>query len=69
MDHEIFYLVWCPNTGYTMCRHAFKRPAELEAERLAREHKGKEFHVLASLGSVRSNDLIWTKPKEDDIPF
>lgn len=60
-QHEVFYMVWCPSTGRTKVRHKDKQQAKNEAERLARQNRGQEFHVLCSVASVCVNDVMWTE--------
>jgi hypothetical protein len=67
---ECFWVVWCEQNRNPMCKHPTERLAMLEAERLARLHRGDIFHVLKLIGSCTASDVVWTIPTtEDDIPF
>jgi hypothetical protein len=67
MNHEIFYLVWREGGGSPTYKHPTHPSANQEAERLARLNPGAKFHVLVCLGTVRTNDVLWTET--DLIPF
>lgn len=69
MNHEIFYLVWRENGGTPTFKHSTSQSAKREAERLARQSPGSKFHVLACLGTVQTNDVLWTEAEIDRIPF
>lgn len=68
-----FWLVWEPSSGYTRARHATKQEAQVEAKRLAGEHKGQEFHVLLSIGCAVVRDPVdWVEfdiDRDEHIPF
>lgn len=68
MEKNAFYLVWNPSTGYTMFRHESRRAAEIEAERLCRQHNG-EFIVLEAQCSIKKSDIVKTNFIIDPIPF
>lgn len=58
---KTFY-VYNPETGYTRHQHRYESDARREAERLAREHVGKEFEVLERKGTVKVEPppVVWT---------
>lgn len=62
-----FWLVWSPEGHNPQHRHDTDTLAKAEAERLAKEHPGKEFFVLEALGSVKKTDVVWTMASE--LPF
>lgn len=67
-----FYLVWNPITGYTRFKHESKQQAENEARRLALEHRGQDFIVLAPVTSTKSVDVQtegFEYELQDEIPF
>lgn len=63
-----FFFVWRPNGRSPTYRHPDLQSARLEAERLARLHKGEIFVVLRSIGEVCAHDVQWTQ-HADAIPF
>lgn len=70
-SHVPFYLVWSPQ-GPTPPRycHGTQDAAEAEAERLARQHPGRKFFVVAPLYSVICGTFEtkrFTVP--DEVPF
>lgn len=67
-----FYLVWNPDTGYTMFRHESKQSAVNEARRLALLHRGSDFIVLAPVTSTKSIDVQvddFDYSDNDELPF
>lgn len=67
-----FYVVWNPSSGYTKYKHDCVSDARREAERLAWEHPGQEFHVLTTLGcALVTQPSIWTPAVaiEETLPF
>jgi hypothetical protein len=70
-----FWVVWAEDGGVPTVMHDTVQSAEKEAERLARNNKGKAFHVLQSHGACVVDDLqrIDLRPSPDDfddgIPF
>ncbi|WP_042297134.1 hypothetical protein [Paraburkholderia bannensis] len=70
-DPKPFYLVWSP-TGQTppTFKHQSRQSAVMEAERLARAHRGQKFFVLATTDSRIVDDMVRsTFTAEPDIPF
>ena len=65
-----FYLVWSPSGDRPPSfRHPDERSAEMEAERLAREHPGREFYVLAPTYTVCAQKMLVERFATGDIPF
>ncbi len=64
-ERPAFYLVWCARTGFTRVRHKTRELAEIEAQRLADEHKTK-FHVLMSLGSCTADKETNKEVKKEE---
>lgn len=70
MNTTPFYMVWRENGGTPTRQHIDVGAARAEAERLARQHPGSRFYVLASIGDVQVNDTHWTPHDQfDDLPF
>lgn len=69
MNHELFFVVWREDGGTPTYKHPNIQSAEAEAERLARMFPGINFHVLACVGTVKKQDVEWTRMPVDDIPF
>ncbi len=72
---QSFWLVWNPH-GSTppRCRHDSIESATLEAERLAREHRGDHFFVLEAKAERFVDDMVRVelgdeKDVPNDIPF
>lgn len=67
---KAYFVVWNPSSGYTRFKHESEQAAEREAQRLAREHKGQEFVVLATRSVSKSSDVTTERfEPEDQIPF
>lgn len=67
---RLYFLVWNPETGQTRHRHENLEQAEAEAARLAKNHRGSEFVVLAPIASHKAVDTVRTKfEPHDEIPF
>lgn len=66
-----FYLVWCEDGSAPRVKHVTVTRAEGEADRLAREHPGKSFVVLAPLARFTKRELELERfdPSLDEIPF
>lgn len=62
-----FFIVW-NGVGSPTVRHASRRAAEDEAERLTRIHGG-EFMVLQLVNVCRKNDIVWDETPDKDVPF
>ena len=64
------YLVWNPQAGFPTASHSVFNAAKEEAKRLARLHRGQEFHVMISAGCavVREPD-IWVDGNVPDQMF
>lgn len=45
-----FWMVWCESGGVPTVRHATYEAADREAQRLARENRGRVFFVLRCVG-------------------
>ncbi len=76
---KAFWLVWCP-TGPTppTYRHETHLSASQEAERLSREHQGKEFYVLEAKAFTVYEGNAWTvltggetngRQESTEVPF
>lgn len=66
IDH--FFVVWNPGRGLPRFRHDSHEAAKTEAKRLARQHPGEEFYVLAATGRAMLKDPVdWDDC--DEIPF
>ena len=71
MRKPIFY-VYEPTSGYTRFQHQSYEGAQLEADRLAAEYRGKEFLILATVGGSKASDIHRIRFEEADlaeIPF
>lgn len=64
-----FYIVWCETAGNPTCKHETQDSAEREAERLAKLHQGKKFHVLSSICTLEVPDPVVKTDHEFDLPF
>ncbi len=64
---DIFWMVWKENGNTPVVKHKTEESAYKESERLARSNPGQVFHVLKSIDSCRTNDVVWSR--RDDIPF
>lgn len=68
MEREKFWLVWCVEKGTPTKRHESIASAITEAERLARQNPGFEFHVLEWIGAcIKPNDVSWRG--DPAVPF
>lgn len=58
-----FFLVWNPQRGIPDHKHATEGEANIEADRLAREHPEEEFFVLSVLrrAKTRIEPVEWTQ--------
>nr|WP_249172130.1 hypothetical protein [Burkholderia vietnamiensis] len=67
-----FFIVWSP-TGEKppTFKHQSRQSAVMEAERLARVHRGQKFYVLGSTDSRVVDDMVRTSftVNPDEIPF
>lgn len=68
-DATKFWVVWSPQSGPPIVRHAQKMTATNEAHRLAQQHPGHEFFVLEALGCAQKVIVQWTELTEAEIPF
>lgn len=50
IDHDLPYLVWCPEKGYPRIRHATLDAAIAESERLAKQNPGFKFYPMKPSG-------------------
>lgn len=68
-----FWLVWNEKGHAPTFKHSCKRAADAEAKRLARANPGHRFHVLGSLSTIESNDILITphtdQSFDDSDPF
>lgn len=64
-----YYVVWNPITGYTKYKHDTRQAAENEAKRLALEHRGQSFVVLAPISMMKIAEVQTTLFEYDEIPF
>lgn len=64
---ESFFIVWCESAGRPTFKHTTFDAARLEAERLATENPGRQFHVLQSVGTAQHRKVDWFD--HDQIPF
>lgn len=66
-----FWLVWNPAAQAPTVKHWTHEGAVLEAERLARNHRGSMFIVLASVEARMVDDMrvIDMRDDRDQIPF
>lgn len=65
-----FWVVWRMDGGAPTYKHESRQSAELEAERLARNHRGSTFVVLESMCAKVTNDVVSIDFSDDaDIPF
>jgi hypothetical protein len=67
--NQPFWMVWNDMGGAPTHKHVTPESARAEAERLARLHPGRRFHVLAALGHCSFNAVNWTEVEKDFIPF
>ena len=63
-----FWLVWNERRGLPSHKHLTALEAKLEAERLARNNPGQNFHVLEWKGTATKVDIQWVD-EQSDIPF
>jgi hypothetical protein len=63
------YFVYGEGTCAPVHEHATRESAEREAERLARNNKGKKFFVTVPIAACCSNDVIWDRLPDEEIPF
>ncbi|RQM48671.1 hypothetical protein [Paraburkholderia tropica] len=72
IDPKPFFLVWSP-TGQKppTFKHPSRQGAVMEAERLAREHRGQKFFVLATTDSRIVDDMVRSTfaLETDEPPF
>ena len=52
-EDQKFWVVWNPEGGIPMKRHAYLHEAKKEAERLAGQHLSTDFYVLRVVGKAR----------------
>ncbi len=64
-----FWVVWNERGGNPTVKHPTAESARAEAERLARKSPGARFHVLVVCGTCSVNDVVWSQPDYDEIPF
>ena len=63
-----FWLVWNHNGGVPTVQHETAQSAKTEAERLARNNPGQQFHVLEWTGTAIKRDVDWIEC-EFEPPF
>jgi hypothetical protein len=74
-QEPLFWCVWSEGGGSPTVKHAEFPRAKAEAQRLARQHPGKRFVVLAAALAYVKNDLAATRfhqcdwQCDCDIPF
>ena len=74
-EYKEFFLIWNPIGRSPTYKHESIVTATKEAERLAVQNPGHEFHVLRAIGACTKRDVIWSRPllnkpqPDDDIPF
>lgn len=59
MNAAPFFVVWREGGGPPTVKHTEESLARMEAERLAREHPGADFHVLRCVGTAYRRDVAW----------
>jgi hypothetical protein len=65
-----FWLVWNEANGLPTYKHDSEQSARSEAERLAKNRQGEEFHVLELVDSCKVKTVFWrSQQQNDDIPF
>lgn len=65
-----FFIVWCPTSpNPPTVKHESAERAEQEAERLARQYPGEDFHVLTVIGTATWSPIKWQRYIHDEIPF
>lgn len=71
-----FWLVWSPQGRAPTYQHDTMMSAANEAERLAKQCPGAQFHVLEMIGTVNQITVAWSFPDknsplalEREIPF
>lgn len=66
-----FWFVWHEAHGLPRHKHQSMNEAFKEAERLARENRGKHFHVLEWRATCATDDVSWVRDEglDDGIPF
>jgi hypothetical protein len=73
----LFWCVWCDGGGSPTVKHRDFHLAKAEAKRLARNHPGQRFVVLAAALAFEKQDLVETRfgphdgwdEDDDRIPF
>lgn len=63
-----FWLVWNETRDPPRHKHYSLDDAKREAERLARNNAGQQFHVLEFVGTCQKRDVEWVIPG-DEITF
>lgn len=70
-----YFVVWCEGGGSPTVRHADFSTAKMEAKRLANQHSGRRFTVLAAIQgfevtNLREVEYLGTATSLDqDLPF
>lgn len=67
-NQQAFWLVWQPETGKPNVKHDTFAEAQTEAERLARNNRGKRFYVLQAIAHAVV-DEVKVEMYGDEIPF
>ena len=65
------FLVWNPSASHPRVVHDTFESAQREAERLADQHRGQRFYVLAPLGYFEhpAPRPVWRECDDPRIPF
>lgn len=66
---EPFFMVYGLSQGAPTVRHANRVVADAEAKRLAAQHPGVTFYVLATVGKARKVDVDFVTIDPDEVPF
>jgi hypothetical protein len=71
MKIKRYWLVQCEDGGPPTVKHRTFEDAEREAERLARNNRGKTFVILEAMASVCTADVVWTDivDESEKLPF
>lgn len=65
-----FWLVWCEGGDASTYKHDTELSARTEAERLAKLNRGRTFHVMEVIASVKVTDVMWREyGGPEDCPF
>ena len=67
---EPFWVIWSPQGGNPIVKHNTQPEAVAEAERLALQHPGREFYVLAAIArtKIKAVEVEWAGQPPVELP-